>query len=101
MYTCQSTSKVVQCFSWHSSSSILGGFGQLKVVFSINKVQYSIIDLTKIGLDNTRDGAIIVLVLVQPWSVIVPLMKALYNPNSQSVCRMVIDEKWEVKMNVL
>jgi hypothetical protein len=60
MYTCQSTSKVVQCFSWHKTSSISRGFGGLEIALSINKVQYSIIDLTRTRLDYTRDGAIIV-----------------------------------------
>jgi hypothetical protein len=50
---------VVQCFSWHITSSISRGFGGLEIALSINKVHYSIMDLTRIGLDYTRDGTII------------------------------------------
>jgi hypothetical protein len=51
---------VVQCFSWHITSSISWGFGGLEVALSINKVRYSIINLTRAGLDYTRNGATIV-----------------------------------------
>jgi hypothetical protein len=42
------------------TSSISRGFGGLEIALSINKVWYSIIDLTRTRLDYTRDGTIIV-----------------------------------------
>lgn len=53
--TCVSQPQRWWSLSWHRTNSIIKRFGGSKVVLSINKVQYSIVDITWIKTNYTRN----------------------------------------------